>query len=1065
MNLIKKHLIYFFTVITIVLVLIISIFMYAIYPNYEVYEESFAQKEAEYLKKLINYQIERFQLTVNDWAFWDDTYKFVGDKNRDYIDSNIAPETYSELSIDYLVIFNRYMDSIFSGGADRLSQKELFVPQELFDHFKENVYSGVNSSKNGFLNVNGDALLFASQRISNTDKTGESNGYILMAKWFSDQSLQDLVKLSKRKIQILPYESAIYELKDSQKLEDDIFFLKGVSNSYRTVFLVIKDVFNTNSWVLEIKFPSGLFLQMNSAVMFFLISLVITGCVTVLSLIWFLRREVVSRLKEMILQANSISVNKSFDQRLEIEKNDEISELAYSFNSMLDSLKDYQKFLRNIIDLIPHKVYAKDIEGKYYMLNEETAKMMKVSVEGAIGKTISELNRNLPVDFVEKVLHEDEQIIEKNIKLINIEESYIDNNNNYVYQQTSKVPIAEPFTGKELSLGVSIDITDLKKQQRIIEKQKKELEFSFIKLRDTNSRIIESEKELLKMNQELRKSESRLELALWGSQEQIWDWNLKSNMVTILYPNENPEDSRISNSKNCHWKDIVHPDDYNTLMKEFSEYIEKSINNHFESEFRIHYGSKEWIWCLCRGRITEKDRNGEPIRLIGTNKDITSRKDTEKELFNLAHYDTLTGLPNRYSFLENMNRIINQHMKSNLKFALFFLDLDGFKNINDSLGHLKGDIILKEVSERLRNVLKSSDIISRLGGDEFTVIAENLNSEFHAAKIAKRILKCFNKPFIIDNKELYLSTSIGVSIFPVDGIDRETLLKNADVAMYSVKTDGKNDFEFYSPTMNIHLHERIDLETDLRKAIEKKELLIYYQPQIDISNNRLVGLEALIRWNHTKHGFIPPSKFIPIAEETNMIISLGNWIFAEVIDRMTKWHENDFFPGRVSVNLSAKQFNDISLIEKLGKIIMNSPVKADSITLEITESVLMNSGDELVNKLMKIKESGFHLAIDDFGTGYSSLSYLRRFPINALKIDRSFINDIQNGKDSEVIIKAIIDLAKNLNLVTIAEGVETEEQLRFLSNNGCSIVQGFYYSKALPADEIIDFLVNRGIKF
>jgi len=1064
LSLIKKYTIYFLITILIFFLFSILILYSNLVPVNDEIKKTIAEKEIDTVRKLIEYQLDKFQITVNDWSFWDDTFEFVKTGSQNYIDSNMTIDALVDLQIDYIVIFDSNKILKAYAAADELFENSKSFNSAIIQSF-ENIINNIDINNNGFINVENRLLTFASQKIYPSNKDGDFNGFLIMAKWFNTNTLEDLLKLSKRKIELNFFDENMMNESNLVKLSENSYLLKKQQNGFGIGYLIIEDVFTKNPWILEIRFPIEISGNLDKAINLFTVFTLILTLVSAIFLIYLLRKGIVIRLNNLIWHLNEITDKRQFDQVLTIQKNDEISTLSKTFNRLLSSLNKYQDFLKKIINLIPHKIYAKDINGKFILLNKETADYLNITVEEGLNKTLDELNPKMSKEFMDKIKQQDKEIIEEKKSFLNKEEIYSDDKKEFVIQKTSKSPLEDPFTGKTLAFGISVDITEMKKQQFLIEKQRSDIENSFKKSQESNSLLLRSESMLKKANQKLEASEKRLELALWGSQEEIWDWNLTNNIVTIFFPKESLDGINITDSKSYHWKDIIHPDDYNTLMKEFTEYIEKSDNDHFESEFRIKKGINHFYWCLCKGRITEKNNNGLPIRIIGTFKDITSRKNSEKELFTLAHFDALTKLPNRYSFMETLDKIIKNHFRSNLQFALFFLDLDGFKDINDTLGHLKGDFVLIEVASRLKSILKSSDIVFRLGGDEFTIVAENLTSEFHAAKIAERILKCFDKPFIIDDKEIFISTSIGVAVFPLDGDDKETLLKNADVAMYSVKTDGKNDFEFYSPSMNIHLHERINLESLLRKAIENNEMNIYYQPQIDTQKNRLVGLETLLRWNHPEYGYIEPLKFIPIAEETNMIIHIGNWLFKELEKQINKWFEEEFHPNSISINLSSKQFGDTHLLKTLEDFKKNIPDNSTSFTLEITEPLLMHIDDNLIQKISDIKKMGFQLAIDDFGTGYSSLNCMKKLPIDVLKIDCSFIKDMDKDKDSDIIIKTIIDLANHLNMEVIAEGVETEIQKDKLMDYGCNTVQGFYYMKAQPGNEIIRKLKDKNILF
>jgi diguanylate cyclase (GGDEF)-like protein/PAS domain S-box-containing protein len=439
--------------------------------------------------------------------------------------------------------------------------------------------------------------------------------------------------------------------------------------------------------------------------------------------------------------------------------------------------------------------------------------------------------------------------------------------------------------------------------------------------------------------------------------------------------------------------------------------------------------------------------------------DITQRKEAERQIYRLAYYDPLTGLPNRTLFYSLLEQTLAEAHRSRTHGALLFLDLNRFKNINDSFGHTPADLILQEVGHRLGLALRHEDIISRLGGDEFVIALPDISRREHAGHVAQKLLASLAEPFFIEHHEVMLSASIGISIFPEDGCDTETLIKNADVAMYRAKKLGNSTHVFYSQEMNLRSLDQLKLESNLRRAIERNEFCLHYQPQLDLVTGRINGAEALLRWQHPEHKMISPAQFIPVAEETGLIIPIGEWVIDAACRQIREWIDQGLPPLRIAVNLSARQFS-ASLPKTVLDVIARHGIPSDYLELEITESMLMHSADSVVAMMREFAEAGILMALDDFGTGYSSLSYLKRFPIDNLKIDQSFVRGIPDDQDDSAIARAIISMAKNLRLSVIAEGVETAEQLAFLREAGCDEIQGYYFSRPLAADEFAALLVK-----
>lgn len=671
--------------------------------------------------------------------------------------------------------------------------------------------------------------------------------------------------------------------------------------------------------------------------------------------------------------------------------------------------------------------------------------------------------------------------------------------------------------------------------------------------------------------QSIRASEERLTLALWASGDGMWDWNIKEDKVyrTNMVPNM----TFIQSDRLL--IDSIHPEDQPRVKAMLQEHLDGN-SEFFEAEYRVQTEPNKWSWLLDRGQVVERDVKNAPVRMAGTHKDITSRKETENELklssqvlFSmneavvvgeldyrilsvnpafgritgfkseevigkhflflamgkqprafyesveahllrhkhwageinirtrnrkgilawleinqvhdnkgetshfvavftditarkkaeedlrvLANFDPLTGLPNRTLFQDRLNQAITKAHRNEQLVALFFLDLDRFKHINDSMGHHIGDLLLKAVSQRLQDAVREGDTVARLGGDEFTVILEGINRSEAVTLVAEKVLKAFEQPFLLDDKHLTISPSIGISLYPNDAEDASSLIKYADTAMYHAKSLGRNNFQFYTSKLNEYAMRHVQLEAGLKQAISKNELSLVYQPKYDItgSNNKIVGLEALLRWHSEELGFISPGEFIPLAEETGMINEIGHWAINQACQQLSIWHEQGHTHISVAVNLSARQLKE-DIIPTIEVALAVSGLPASSLELELTESMIMGNPADSVKILTQLKAIGLTISVDDFGTGYSSLSYLKRFPIDTLKIDREFVRDITEDPDDAAITGAIITLAHSLELAVVAEGVETQEQLDFLRKGGCDQVQGFLLSKPLNVAE------------
>ncbi len=436
------------------------------------------------------------------------------------------------------------------------------------------------------------------------------------------------------------------------------------------------------------------------------------------------------------------------------------------------------------------------------------------------------------------------------------------------------------------------------------------------------------------------------------------------------------------------------------------------------------------------------------------------REQVQQHLTHLAHHDQLTGLANRELFHDRLGRAVARADRSKKMVGLMFLDLDRFKEINDSLGHQAGDDLLIMVSKRLQGCVRETDTIARLGGDEFTVIIEGTSSPEEAALVAKKILLTMQKPFTLADQEVFVTTSIGLTVYPTDANNVELLLKNADMAMYRAKEEGRNKYQFYSVDMNNRAHERLRTEGLLHKALENNEFSLCYQPKVDMNTGDIIGAEALIRWINDEIGFVSPVDFIPMAEETGLIIPIGEWVIRTACKQIRDWKNKGLSEVRVAINLSARQFRQGNLAKLIDSILKEYGLTPECLPLEITESLLMSDKDDSKRALEELKAMGFQIYLDDFGTGYSSLSYLKKFPIDALKIDRSFVMDIPDDKDDMAISRAIVAMSHALRLDVVAEGIETMAQYDFLRELGCEEAQGYLFSKPVSAEEFEQLLIN-----
>ncbi len=515
---------------------------------------------------------------------------------------------------------------------------------------------------------------------------------------------------------------------------------------------------------------------------------------------------------------------------------------------------------------------------------------------------------------------------------------------------------------------------------------------------------------------------------------------------------------------------IIHQD-----RARVKESLENTIKKKEDAtlEYQISCPDNPSKYILNKSEIHFDDQN-HPDLILGIVQDVSQLKKAEKEIRFLAFYDGLTGLANRMLFMDRLEQIITDSTRKKKHFALLFLDLDNFKSVNDTLGHHTGDLLLKKVADSIKKSIRGSDsitrteeqvednqaLIARLGGDEFTILVTDIGEPKNAARIARRLLRIIPAVHNFNGHEVSITASIGISVFPEDGDEAEMLMKNADTAMYHAKDQGKNTYQFFRNSMNEIALEQFSIHRDLRKALQNKEFILHYQPKINMPDRKIVGAEALIRWRHPHQGMIPPNKFIPIAEETGFIIDINRWVLNTAFWQAQKWNNQGFSPITMAVNLSGYKLARQNIIKSIKNALAKTDLDAKNIEIEITENILMQDTEAIVSTLKKIKDLNLNIALDDFGTGYSSLSYLTSFPVDTIKIDRSFVMECTTEKNNPVIIKAIIAMGQSLGKKIVAEGIETQEQYHFLKEFGCDEAQGFYFSRPVSPDDFAKLLTR-----
>lgn len=613
-------------------------------------------------------------------------------------------------------------------------------------------------------------------------------------------------------------------------------------------------------------------------------------------------------------------------------------------------------------------------------------------------------------------------------------------------------------TGGLLFLVIRNSLVKIQLVSNKLYRSYEELNLAYEELMDTKENLKNQFREIKSSKEALAESETRYELVVKGANDGIWDWDVKNDKMHISSQGRNIlgyRDSELQLSIEI-WKSLLHPEDKNDAIKTLDDYLNKQIGSYINI-YRLKPSSEDYKWILSKGQAIW-DKSGNPIRMAGSHTDITEQKRNEEKVLKLAYYDLITELPNRAMFEKQLYTQILKAKHFNEKCALLYFDLDDFKNVNDTLGHSYGDILLKMVSKEFRKYKKTGYTLARLGGDEFGLIVSEVKNIDQLHSLARMILDSLGKPWILNDEEFYISASIGIAVFPHHGENFETLLRNADTAMYCAKEAGKKGYKIYKEEMYTQKMEFINMKKSLRHGIKNKEFILNYQPIIDLKSGRIVGSEALIRWNHPEKGLISPIDFIHLAEKTGIIKKIGKLTLETACKQNKIWLERGHTSIKISINMSALEFKQRDLVKNIKEILQKTGLDSRYLVIEITENIALENLDHTIHVLNELKKMNIKIALDDFGTGYSSLNYLKKLPIDYLKLDKSFIDNVTIKSKDQVITKALIKLAHDIGLQVVAEGIETEQQYHYLKKINCDLGQGYFFDKPLSCGEFEEIL-------
>lgn len=715
-------------------------------------------------------------------------------------------------------------------------------------------------------------------------------------------------------------------------------------------------------------------------------------------------------------------------------------------------LLNQRKILESLMEAIPVPLFYKDYKMTYRGCNQPFLDYLGLEKHQVEGKTVYDI---APKDLADVYQQADLSLFKKGGRQnYEAQVEYADKSRHDI--KFFKSVFDDPLGKKAGIIGVMLDITEMKAASKLMTKQRRYLQ-TIINSVAEPIRVINLDYSIALMN---RAAEDALDSRYVQDMMNPKCYELYGRSTPCegeKYPCPIPKilDSKSSTKVT---QDHSYDRPNNTQENEKSCTHAQPGNEYRDNPFSFVELTATPLF----------DSAGNVNQIVEISRDITAFLETQQKLqhqkqalSHLANHDTLTNLPNRRLFFDRLQHSVNMAQSRNELLVLLFIDLDRFKPINDTLGHEMGDRVLKLVAKRLLESVRAHDTVARLGGDEFIVLLEAIKKRDSISMLAEKMLNHLAKPMLLDEHELFVSISIGISIFPEHGDNAHSLIKNADIAMYSAKQKGKNTYDYYSHKMMLQASERVSMESQIRKALVNEEFSIYYQPQLNIRSADIIGMEALIRWNHPEQGFIAPDRFIPIAEHSGLIIPLGEWILEKVFRQVKQWRDIGFNPGRVAINLSSIQLQQENLIDNLCGLLNQVQCEPQWIGLEITEGFIMHDPERAIGVINKFQQLGIQIAIDDFGTSYSSLAYLKRLPISGLKIDRSFIKDIPEDEDDKAICRAIIALAKNINIKVLAEGVETEQQLEFLRQADCDEVQGFYFYRPMDVNSLSQEMQER----
>ena len=955
---------------------------------------------------------------AEDWASWDDTYRFVEDRNKEYVVANLGDGSFETLRISLMAFLDTHNRVVYVKAFDAEKNVRMPVSPGMARMLREHAEALVSpDGLSGLVATDEGAMIVCTRPILTSDREGPSRGTLVFCRLLTPKVVRDLQAITNTEFTLMGGSSGRAPgrgVTEHSLPSGEALLIDPVDDERLIANVRADDIYGAPSILVQVQMARTIHLQGVASLRLLDLSLALVGIV--FSVISFLvtDRLFLRRLRGLQGELENVDTRCGISKRMTTAGGDEISTLAIAVNELLDGLQQYENRDRAILGANPDIMVVFSPDGIVQGLHAP-----------------NELQRTvLPADYVGKSVHD----------------------------------LLSPEEAKEALrlLAMTLETDEVQFMEFEIyphyRSEPQQHEARIASMGDGNLLVI-------------LRNRTREKAAEASMRMQTSAMNAASDQIVIA-----DRDGAI--------------EFINLAFERASGYLRDEIMGKPAADFLTPKGRNpelhEYVWSEVRegrtwhgeivcerkdGTYRAEDMTITPVlndagvieHFIAINRDVTEQKMYEAKLDLLAHHDALTGLPNRLLFSDRLNRRLAEARRKGEQVAVMFMDMDRFKLVNDTLGHSSGDRLLRLVGERLGSAVRESDIVARMGGDEFTVALSQDKRMDEASRAAQRILDLLAEPFHLEDRDLYVTASIGISVCPTDGDDVETLVRNADTAMYQAKERGKNTFHFYTEALNAAAVERMTLEAGLRKAVEQGDLVAYYQPCVDIRGGRILSVEALVRWRRSDSQLIMPDQFIPVAEETGLIVPIGDWMLRQACEQTKSWYDEGVSRIRVGVNISAKQFQFVDLAEVVRAVLDEAALSPECLILELTESALMQNPDHAVRVLRRLKKLGVKIYIDDFGTGYSSLSHLKCFPIDAVKIDRSFVRNITSDADDAAIAGAIVAMAHSLKLQVIAEGVETVAQLEFLRSLDCDQLQGYFVSRPGPAEDMTQLLLAENL--